>query len=120
MLKKIIIIGVIVLAAGGASVYFALTGGGQVDVNQQIRDTNQEGNATQVLQNTRATMPNGGLNPQGGAPTPEPPAPPLQPETASTSDATSTPATDKGEAGDLPQGETPEGVDTGVQDTTAE
>lgn len=92
----------------GASVYFALSDKGAIDVNKEIRATNQEGFATQVNPDTRATMPNGGLNPAGNQPAPQPaPSPTPEPQASST---------DKGgEAGDIREDALPAGTDTGAQ-----
>lgn len=75
---------------GGLSYYFARSGGGPIDVNQKITTTDQQGFAQEVLPDTRAVVPNGGLRPQGGAPVavppePEPQAPATTTETAATS-----------------------------------
>lgn len=97
-MKKKIIYGVIAVCVLGGiiglSVYFALSGGGEIDINGKIKDVDQSGFETQVLPDTRAVVPNGGLRPQGGEETPQPPAPEPtptpEPEASSTDGAAST------------------------------
>lgn len=96
MKKKIIttlIVLLVLVAVGGASAYFAFSGGGQIDVSAEITNTNQDGFANKVRPDTRSTLPNGGLNPQGGQSTAPPPPPePIPVEAASTTHASSTAA----------------------------
>ena len=86
----LVLIGVI----AGLSVYFARTGGGAINVNDQIRATDQTGFANVVLPDSQSPVPNGGLRPQGAA-TAQPPAPePVPPQPVATStDAASTTTT---------------------------
>jgi hypothetical protein len=88
LLVRVFTIVAVIGAVGGATVYFALTGGGEIDVNRTIMSTNQEGFAQPILPNTHSNLPNGGLRPQGDTETPQPPAPP--PLDVSSSTATST------------------------------
>ena len=100
MNKKILIIlagCVFLVGVAGLTVYLALHGGGEVDINGRIRATDQSHFAQPVLPDTRAIVPNGGLHPQGADATPLPspaPAPVVASSTTSTassSAATSTP-----------------------------
>ncbi len=90
MKQKIIIAAAVLLGAlavGGLSYYFAQSGGGQIDVNHKITTTDQQGFEREVLPDTRAVVPNGGLRPQGAAPVVEPPAPePIPTEEATTTE----------------------------------
>ncbi len=112
LLIKLALFLVFLGVVGGATAYFAMTGGGQIDVNETIVNTNQEGFARPVLPNTQATQPNGGLRPMGGQETPLPPAQPepeQQPAATSTESASSTegaPAAPEGEDA-APAEETP-------------
>lgn len=105
------VLGILIVA--GISVYLALSDRGAIDVNQAIISTNQEGFAQQVLPNTQAQRPNGGLSPVGGQETPQPPPPPApEPQATSTDAASTTEAT-----GDIPEdAAAPRGSDTGVQE----
>jgi len=90
MKKKIIYILSIVAflgLVGGISYYFAVSGGGERDINGKIRSTDQSGFAQPVLENSRAAVPNGGLRPKGGAATPAPPTPTPEPAPATTTEA---------------------------------
>ena len=95
MKKKLIYSGIAVILVGfviALSVYFARSGGGEININDRIRSTDQTKFEHEVLPDTRAVLPNGGLHPQGGESVPKPPAPqaPIQ-SVSSTSPATSTP-----------------------------
>ncbi len=93
MKKKILYVLVALVFLGaiaGISTYFALSGGGEIDINGKIRATDQSGFAQPVLENSRALVPNGGLRPKGNATTPAPPAPEPEKALASTTEATST------------------------------
>lgn len=93
MKKKLIYSGIAVILVGfviALSVYFARSGGGEININDRIRSTDQTKFEHEVLPDTRAVLPNGGLHPQGGAPVPQPPAPPAPQPVSATSSATST------------------------------
>ncbi len=70
-------LGGLVVGAGviGLSVFFAFSDDGQIDVNNRIRGADQKDFKQEVLPETRAVVPNGGLTPQGDGPVPEPPKP---------------------------------------------
>ena len=75
--KILVILGGLVFLGGvaGLTVYLALHGGGEVDINGRIRATDQSHFTQPVLPDTRAIVPNGGLHPQGNEATPQPPSP---------------------------------------------
>jgi hypothetical protein len=98
MKRNLIIAGIVVLGAalvGGLSYYFARSGGGPIDVNEKITTTDQQGFAQEVLPDTRAVVPNGGLRPQGSSPVVAPP----EPAPAPAEEATTTEETASDEAG---------------------
>lgn len=108
MKKQIVYIGIgvcVVAALGALSVYFALSGGGEINVNDRIRATDQSGFEHAVLENTRAEVPNGGLRPQGGVPTPQAPTQPTPEPSleASSTEATSTPQEAQSQATSSPE-----------------
>jgi flagellar basal body-associated protein FliL len=95
---------VVALAAIGASVYLALSGEGQINVNQKIIEVDHSTLKEEVNPNTQATQPNGGLRPQTEAvQDPAPVAPPSEP--ISTTTATTTEeggGEDEGNEGEAP------------------
>lgn len=72
------------IAAAGVSVYVGMADQGVIDVNQQIKETDQATFEKKVNTNTQATVPNGGLRPKGKSTTQQQPA--AAPEPVETSE----------------------------------
>lgn len=82
--KRSVTVVVGLLCIAGLSIFFAVSDSGQINVSQEIQNSNDANPASETRVDTRATLPNGGLNPRGAS---APPQEQIAPEEAVSAEA---------------------------------